>query len=354
VLGPAAFEQAFQPLADGPGSILAAVSGGPDSTALMHALAAWRGAGRPAVRVATVDHGLRPDSPAEAEAVGAAARALGLDHAVLTWRGRPPGRVAQAAARRARYDLLAAFAREVGATHLATAHTLDDQAETLLMRLAAGSGPAGLAGMRAVTCRRDLLHVRPFLRVPKAALVATCQAQGWSYAEDPSNTDPRFARARWRRLAPLLAAEGFGPERLAKLADRLSRADEALADAAKRAFAALRRAGRPGEVALNGRRLVLEAEEIALRVLGLALAESDAEEGAIRLARLESCLSACLAAVREGRAARRTLAGRLVSVLPDGTILIEAEPTRLRGRRGAVTEIAAGAPHSLGIRGGRA
>lgn len=353
-LDPAAFERAFRTLADAPGPVLAAVSGGPDSTALMYALAAWRRPGRPRVTVATVDHGVRPDSRAEAEAVGEAARALGLDHALLLWRERPAGRFSQAAARRARYDLLAGFARGVGATHLATAHTLDDQAETLLMRLAAGSGPAGLAGMRAATRRGDLVHVRPFLRVTKAALLATCRARHWAYLEDPSNADPRFARVRWRRLAPLLAAEGFAPDRLARLADRLARAEDALARVAEGALAASRRSGPSGALTLDGGRLAAEPDEIALRVLALALAESGAEEGAIRLGRLESCLAVCLGALRDGAAARRTLAGRLVSVAADGRILIEAEPARRGGRTSSVTEIAAGAPHSLGIRGGRA
>ncbi|MBN6823114.1 tRNA lysidine(34) synthetase TilS, partial [Methylobacterium organophilum] len=174
--------------------MLLAVSGGPDSSALMHAAARLRDATGASLRVATVDHGLRPESGAEAEAVGRAARALGLPHAILTWAGAKPGTGLQDAARRARYALLAAHAEAVGAGLVLTGHTRDDQAETVLIRLAAGSGPAGLAGMRA---ERDLgpglALGRPFLHLPKASLVAWCAARGVAYARDPANGDPRFA-----------------------------------------------------------------------------------------------------------------------------------------------------------------
>src|SRR5690606_4990568 len=117
------------------------------------------------------------------------------------------------AARDARYRLLIQCAREEGASHLVTAHTLDDQAETVLIRLARGSGLAGLAGMRAERDREGIRHARPLLASPKAALLDLCREQGWPFVEDPSNLDPRFARARWRRIMPLLAEEGLTAER---------------------------------------------------------------------------------------------------------------------------------------------
>ena len=211
-------------------AIVAAVSGGPDSTALLHALGCWNSQrSRPRILVATIDHKLRPEAWAEADAVAAAAAILGLAHFRLTWRGRKPATGLQEAAREARYGLLAALAREHGASHLVTAHTLDDQAETVLMRLARGSGLAGLGGMRRQGQTRGLVHCRPFLHLPKAALVTACRDHGWPFFDDPSNADPRFARTRWRAILPQLAAEGLDARRLAKLAERAQQAEDALA-----------------------------------------------------------------------------------------------------------------------------
>ncbi len=233
---------------------LLAVSGGPDSTALLHAAAAARGPA--ALHAATVDHGLRPEARDEAEAVARQAEALGIPHTILTWApdGPPPGTGIQAAARTARYRLLAARAAEVGAARLLTAHTRDDQAETVLMRLCAGSGPAGLAGMRP---ERDLgaglTLARPFLHLAKASLVAWCEARGAAYLRDPSNRDERFARARLRRVLPLLAAEGLTVERLVRLAERAARDDAALDRLAADALARLTRAGEARSTAAPSR-----------------------------------------------------------------------------------------------------
>lgn len=311
--------------------ILAAVSGGPDSTALMGGFASW---GRVPVRVATVDHRLRTGSQTEAENVAAAAVALGLRHAVLTWTGENNGNVSQEAARNARYGLLEAHARAIGASHLVTAHTLDDQAETLMLRLAAGSGLSGLAGMRRETARDELIHARPFLFLPKSRLVATCRERGWPFVEDPSNADPRFGRVRWRGLMPRLAAEGLGSARLARLAARLARADEALDRTASETFS--RVAGREDATfELDMAALAREPEEVALRVLKLALDGDRAgppPRRAIRLQRLEDCLAALLEAVRSGHPTRRTLAGRVLHVRSDGVLRIALEAPRARGR----------------------
>lgn len=347
-LGPAEFAAAFGPLAGLKRPILAAVSGGPDSTALLHGLAAWsreRG-GDPAVLAATVDHGLRAEARAEAEAVAADARSLGFVHRLLVWTRVGTAPVSQEAARRARYGLLGELAREIGAAALVTAHTLDDQAETVLIRMAAGSGLSGLGGMRAVRATGCFAHHRPFLAIPKARLVATCRHEGWRFADDPSNRDPRFARPRWRALAPALAAEGLDAERLSRLARRLRRADEALDAVAEGAFARAVVAG-PGEGArLDLRRLAGESSEVALRVLALALRAGGAAPA--RLDRLEACCDALVEATRLGRSCRRTLAGRLLALDGAGTLDILPEAPRSRGRAGPVTVPAAGMPHSLG------
>lgn len=133
--------------------IALAVSGGPDSTALMLLAARWRAARKsgPTLLVVTVDHGLRPEAKAEAADVAKLARKLGLSHRTLRWTGKKPKTGLQQAARATRYRLLAEAAREAGAGAVLTAHTLDDQAETVLIRMSRGSGLTGLAGMARVS-----------------------------------------------------------------------------------------------------------------------------------------------------------------------------------------------------------
>ncbi|WP_232628990.1 tRNA lysidine(34) synthetase TilS [Methylobacterium sp. Leaf118] len=320
--------RALAPVLDGAGGpILLAVSGGPDSTALMHAAAARGPAG--GLFVATVDHGLRADSAAEARAVGARAGTLGLPHAVLTWDAPRRGSRVQAEARAARYRLLALHARGIGAGLVLTAHTRDDQAETVLLRLIAGSGPGGLAGMRPERPLAEGVRLaRPFLALPKADLVAYCAAHTLPFATDPSNADERFARARLRRLLPLLESEGLGAVRLARLATRAARDEAALSARAAAVLINLRRHG-PEGWCLDGRRLAREPEAVVLRVLDAALdavAESPAPKRLERLERL--VLDAVLPALGEGRALRRTLRGVLVSVGPSGTVRLAPAPPR--------------------------
>ena len=333
-LSDADFEEVFASenlLGDG-SPLLLAVSGGPDSTALMLAAAGWSRAGRaPPLLVATVDHGLRPESRAEAAAVAKAAAGLDLPHAILTWRDRPSSPVSQEAARGARYALLVDHALAVGAARIATAHTFDDQVETILMRLADGSGLSGLAGMAPVTPRGPVAHLRPFLHLRKAALVATCRARGWAFTEDPTNRDPRFARPRWRALAASLAAEGLTPERLGRLGGRMRRADTALEAMAERVWAKI--GGRVNEsVTLDFAALADEPDEIAIRVLMRAVRAAAPDTGHLRLERVESAHAALLAARLSGGLLRRSLAGCVLSLDRAGRLAVAPEPPRNRGR----------------------
>ena len=310
---------------------LLAVSGGPDSTALMGAAAR---APHALLAVATVDHGLRPEARADAESVAHQARALGLPHSILAWAGPHPRSGIQAAARAARYRLLAGHAAEIGAAFLLTAHTLDDQSETVLMRLARGSGPAGLAGMRRErVLAPGLVLARPLLAFAKADLVAWCDARGLAYLRDPSNADERFARARLRRLRPLLEGEGVTTERLARLAERAARDDDALRKIAQDALA---RIASEDARRLDGRALAELPEAVGLRVLDLALAGAGGGEG--RLERLERLLGEILPALRAGARLRRTFRGLLIAVEPGGTIRLAPAPPRR----------AAGPPELLG------
>lgn len=292
--------------------------------------------------MATVDHGLRPDSATEAQAVAALCADLGVPHRILTWTGPKPAHGLQAAARAARYALLGAHAAEIGAGYLLTGHTRDDQAETVLMRLLAGSGPAGLAGMRRERALRPGLRLaRPFLAIPKADLVAYCEARGLTFARDPSNRDERFARARLRRLIPHLAGEGLSPERLCRLAERCARDAAALDRAAEDAFAGADRSSADGRVVLDGARLRALPDAVLLRVVGLGLARLD-PDGTQRLERLERLvLDEILPALRAGRALRRTLRAVLMAVTRDGDLALFPAPPRRGGQgvgKGAVPE----------------
>ena len=217
-----------------PGEQLAiATSGGPDSLALL-TLAAAAFPGR--VTALTVDHRLRPESAAEAEAVAAQCTARGLPQVTLARDG--PDFVAnrQARARAARYALMGDWCASHGHTLLLTAHHADDQAETLLMRLNRGSGSDGLAGIRAARLvRPGVMLVRPLLGVRKAELVAIAAAGGWQVADDPSNRDPRHDRTHIRAL--LAATSALDAAALAASAAHLADEAEALAWAADLAWA---------------------------------------------------------------------------------------------------------------------
>ncbi|MDX7952441.1 tRNA lysidine(34) synthetase TilS [Lichenihabitans sp. Uapishka_5] len=302
-----------------------AVSGGPDSMALLHLVAAWRPPGLP-ITVASVDHGLRPEAALEAAAVVATAHGLDLPATLLRWEGEKPSTRLQARARAARYDLLATHARAFGAQHIVTAHTLDDQAETLLMRLAAGSGPRGLAGMLPCSVWDGMVVARPLLGVRKAALVALCRSAGWAFFDDPSNHAPRFARARWRALAPMLGAEGLTPERLATLATRLARAERALEAATQTAAVICAGAGEHGTRRFS-QALWDQPDELVLRLLAAAL-QDVAPESPHRLAKLEGLLVAFRQARQQGLPLRRTLQGCLVALDRHGCVSVGIEGPR--------------------------
>jgi len=267
--------------------IAAGVSGGPDSLALAFLLQDWllpRG-GR--LTAFTVDHGLRPDSAAEAVWVGRLMKRQGIAHHVLSWHGPKPSASPQAAARVARYDLLLKACEARGIFHLALAHHLEDQAETFLLRLGRGSGLNGLAAMASIGETNGLRLLRPLLTLPKADLMKTLKLRGLEWIEDPSNEDRGFARVRLRRLWPELASEGMTAARLGSAAHNLGRARAALeADVA----AVLARAVRPhpaGFLDLNPEVLRRESPEISLRALARCLMAVGGAGYTPRLERLE-------------------------------------------------------------------
>ena len=313
-------------------ALVLAVSGGPDSLALMWLAARWRRtlARGPRLIAVTVDHGLRREAAREARDVKRLARALDLSHRTRRWIGAKPKTGLPAAAREARYRLLAQAARASGATHILTAHTRDDQAETLLMRLLRGSGVAGLAAMAPESERDGVVLARPLLDVSKSRLVATLKKAGIDFADDPTNRDSTFTRPRLRELMPALAAEGADARNLARLASRLARANaavEVLVDGAE-LYLALREGGasRPG---FNAGDFAALPEEIRLRLLRRAI-DRCGHEGPAELGKVEALLVALDRAAGEAMPKlKQTLAGAVISVL-NGRIRIETAPPRRR------------------------
>jgi tRNA(Ile)-lysidine synthase len=217
------FARDLEPLSTADQPLGIAVSGGADSLSLLLLAAA----GRPErIAVATVDHRLRSESAEEAHFVGSICAELGVPHAILPV-DVPPGASLQAQARHARYRALGDWAAGRGLAAVATAHHADDQAETLLMRLARGAGLSGLAATRP---RRPLAPgialVRPLLGWRRSELAAIVAAAGIAPVDDPANRDPRHDRSRFRGL--LEQADWAEPERLASSASWLAEADEAL------------------------------------------------------------------------------------------------------------------------------
>ena len=264
-----------------------AVSGGPDSLALL-LLAAEARAG--ALEAATVDHALRPESRAEAEFVAEVCAKLGVPHTILTadWDEKPDSAL-QERARFMRYGLLGEWAGERALTALLTAHHLDDQAETLLMRLARGAGVRGLAGMRRTSRVPgvDVAVVRPLLGWRHSELEAVCAAAGIDPVRDPSNLDERFERIRIRNA--LEEADWLDPEALAASADHLADADAALDWAAEREWQRAVTAG-DGEIAYRPADAPAEIRRRILRRAILALASEG--QGDLRGREIDRILTA--------------------------------------------------------------
>jgi tRNA(Ile)-lysidine synthase len=259
-----------------PRAVLVACSGGPDSVALASATAFVAPRLGLTAGLVTVDHGLQPGSDVRAKQVAEWGASVGLAPAIVarvTVPGRPGG--PEAAARDARYEVLV----EAGLEHEALillGHTREDQAETVLLALARGAGPRGLAGMPQRRVRDGVTFLRPFLALSRADTRAACSAQGLVPWDDPHNADPAYARARVRAALPVLA-ELLGPDVVPNLARtaRLVAADvtalDALAaavDIPERGLAVAELAGLP--VALRTR--VLRAFVLRLGVPGGALA----------------------------------------------------------------------------------
>lgn len=277
--------------------ILVALSGGGDSVALLHLLKEHYGAAR--LRAAVVDHALRAGSADDARQAAGFAEALGVAASLLTldWPDGPNR--AQAAARDARYAALCKEARRCGAAAIAVAHTADDQAETVLMRAAAGSAWRGLAGIAACAPApiwpegRGITLARPLLGARRHALRALLHTRGAHWIDDPANSNDAYERVRTRARLAVLEAAGFDSRRLAELAAdlrvRAETLDAAALDLIARAVRIEDDAITLGVAQWQG---PAETRRRALSALITAAAGAVREPAASSLERLEARISA--------------------------------------------------------------
>jgi tRNA(Ile)-lysidine synthase len=319
----------FAPL-KGAKSLLIAVSGGPDSTALLLMAAEWaKRRGKTAIAAATVDHGLRPESAEEAKVVAALCRKLGVEHRTLLWKGAKPSSRLQERAREARYRLLVDHAKAIGADAILTAHHADDQAETVLFRLLRGSGVAGLRGMDATTARNGVMIARPLIGLKKKSLVAFARARGVAFVDDPSNADPRFARARLRALLQRLGDEGLDAESLDRLARRARETEEALAHLTAEVEARL-----GSEGAVDARALYAAPIAIVQRILAQRIAAAGGRDPTrIGLEKIETLATSLGDALGARRAYGANVGGALVRLTVKGRLSFAPEPPRKGQRR---------------------
>jgi tRNA(Ile)-lysidine synthase len=316
--------------------IVIALSGGGDSTALLHLLSDEFGAAR--LYALVVDHALREGSAGDALRALGLAEALNVPSEILTLSWPDGPKRAQQAARRARYAALCDAAHRLGANVIALAHTADDQAETVLMRAASGSGWRGLAGMAALAPApvwpegRGIALARPLLNARRDALRSYLRARGMTWIEDPANTNPVFGRVRVRVRLAQFERDGFDPMRLSAIASRLRGIANNL-DAAARALIVEAARFERDRICIDTQRWRGDAlvRQRALSVLLLAAAGEERAPDADALARLEMRLS-------ESTFAGATLNGAVLS-RQKGAVVIARDAGALLGRSGGVARL---------------
>lgn len=264
--------------------IVVALSGGPDSMALCHALSAHaKDYGISEIHAVIIDHKIRPESTQEAEKVA---------QTVASWPHVKPQIITvsqdfgdtkiQEQARRYRHDLLKHYCRDTGIHCIFMAHHMDDQAETVLFRLAKGSGLDGLAGMQMIqddvaSFTDGIGIIRPLLDVPKEILMQYCKDNGIDYVLDPGNQNDRYARARMRQSWEVLEEEGLTSKRLAKTAMRLARAVDALEYFTIQSFERILRQQTEKSYIFDYEQMCLLPEEIRLRIITGVFSHFDPE-----------------------------------------------------------------------------
>ena len=314
----------FAPVAGEP-AIGLAVSGGADSLALMLLAQRWAASGpAPRLLVYSVDHRLRPEAADEVAMVLDVAHRLGLDARVLAWTAPKPQSGLQEAARTARYRLISEAMKADGVTVLLTAHHRSDQAETVLMRLAHGSGVEGLKGMRALSQVEGLRVFRPLLDVDREALRGVVVEAGLTPVEDPSNSDSSYERVRWRQLMPQLAELGLDADALVGFAERMADTDKVLTRLADAAFTELVQLDGFGAARIDGDRFNALGAAVGTRVLGRLLNIVGGRQKPRALGQVERLR----AQIAEGSLPRSTTLCGCVVRLKEGAVAVAREPGR--------------------------
>lgn len=269
-----------------------AVSGGPDSMALAALLSDYSKTHKKNVHVITVDHGLRVEAAAEAQQVGQWVKdknSKNITHVILNWQGDKYETGIMEAARQARYDLMAQYCRRQNIQTLFVAHHQDDQMETFFIRLAKGSGLDGLAGMSALRLFDQNLKLgRPLLDYTKQDLIDYCDDNKILYVTDPSNKNKDYLRPRLREFMSSLEEEGLSVKRISTLTKRIGRARNALENISLNQYKNCLIQNDENKIILNFLMLSNETEEIAFRVVHLAVQNMRGQqEYNIRMDRLE-------------------------------------------------------------------
>ncbi len=312
-------------------AVAVAVSGGVDSLALLLLADRWRrnrldrNLPAPDLTIFTIDHGFRPEAIEECRFVVDRTRALGHAAEILQWEGpRPTSRLLEKA-REIRYQLLAAACHQHGIKTLMTAHHMDDQAETFLMRLARGGGVDGLSAMPPHSHRYGLCLLRPLLELQKEDLVRLLQNNDWEHVEDPSNKDPRFERTRLRQNRDMLKKIGLSAPMISLAASRLRRAKSALNEFAARFLSEHALVSDYGTARIDQLALHDIPEEIALRALSKILRVWGGSQDVPNMARLEKLL----AGLKADFDTNRTLAGCRIIAKGDFWLIVR-EAGRIR------------------------
>jgi len=261
-----------------------AVSGGADSLCLTLMASRWAARRGGRVTALSVNHGLRAEARGEVEQVCAWLRPKGIDHRILSWYGEKPVTGLQAAARNARYNLMTEWCRNASVLHLLLAHTLDDQAETFLLRLQKGSGVEGLSAMAEIRENPSVRLLRPLLGVRKMVLRAALKIEGQEWIEDPSNCDAAFARVRVRQA---MLDGCFDAEALAQSANRFGRARLALETSICKLLACSSLIHPAGFAVLNPKEIFSPPGEVGMRALGRVVSAIGGNNFSPRMDKLE-------------------------------------------------------------------
>jgi tRNA(Ile)-lysidine synthase len=302
------------------GALAIACSGGSDSIALLH-LAVAQAQGRPLYAV-TVDHGLRPDSAAEAAFVAQVCNGLGVTHAVLRWQGPAERGNLLEQARQARLNLIGIWAQSQGIAAVALGHTADDQAEGFVMALQRKAGLAGLSGMRPRFRQAGVLWLRPLLAVPRQTLRDWLTTRALRWIDDPSNENDRFTRSRVRKALTQFAQLGVGAQQICGSVAHLAKAQAEL-DAHLGLFAATHLRETAGSLEIPRAALAQQPPGLVRRLMRAAILWISSADHPPRGPALDRFVAAALS----GRDA--TLAGVRLRVGPQ-VLRLSREPRAIR------------------------